>query len=164
MIKVKGDLVEAFKNNELDVIAHQVNCKGVMGGGIARQIRDNFPAHYNDYLEYIVDLEKIINDSGQEMKSKYLLGGVAVTTVSENKTIACIFGQDEYGGTERNTNYAALMEGLTFVARESYARKLKVGIPKYIGCGLGGGSWDIVSSLILDLEESTGIEFHMYEL
>ena len=35
MLEVKGNLLEA----DVDVIMHQVNCKGVMGAGVARQIR-----------------------------------------------------------------------------------------------------------------------------
>lgn len=38
MIKIiQGDLLEAKEN----IIAHQVNCKGVMGSGVAKQIKQN---------------------------------------------------------------------------------------------------------------------------
>ena len=40
MIKhIKGDI---FKSNA-DAILHQVNCQGVMGSGIAKQVKENFP-------------------------------------------------------------------------------------------------------------------------
>ncbi|WP_411668007.1 hypothetical protein [Bacillus subtilis] len=39
MIKIiQGDLLEAKEN----IIAHQVNCKGVMGSGIALQIKKKY--------------------------------------------------------------------------------------------------------------------------
>lgn len=44
---VNGDV---FKCKE-DLIIHQVNCKGVMGGGIALEIRKRFPQVYNRYKE-----------------------------------------------------------------------------------------------------------------
>jgi len=44
-----------FKNgNLLDapelMKVHQVNCKGVMGGGIAKQIKERYPLVYKTYL------------------------------------------------------------------------------------------------------------------
>jgi len=34
-----GDVLKA----ETKVIAHQVNCKGVMGAGLAKQVKSKFP-------------------------------------------------------------------------------------------------------------------------
>ena len=46
MIKVVyGDLMQATE----DIIVHQVNCKGVMGSGVAKQIKANFPEVFNEY-------------------------------------------------------------------------------------------------------------------
>ena len=39
-----GDLLESNCN----FICHQVNCQGVMGSGIAKQIRNLFPFVYED--------------------------------------------------------------------------------------------------------------------
>ena len=36
----KGDLIEDAK---VDIVCHQTNCQGVMGAGIAKQIRDTWP-------------------------------------------------------------------------------------------------------------------------
>lgn len=46
MIKiVKGDILQASE----DIIGHQVNCQGVMGAGLAKQIRNKYPHVYDEY-------------------------------------------------------------------------------------------------------------------
>jgi hypothetical protein len=35
-----------------NVVAHQVNCVGVMGSGVALAIRDKYPRVYTEYLEF----------------------------------------------------------------------------------------------------------------
>ena len=50
MIKiVKGNLLDATE----DIIAHQVNCMGVMGSGLAKQIRNKYPEVYANYKDYL---------------------------------------------------------------------------------------------------------------
>ena len=46
---INGDLLKVQKELNLDVICHQVNCQGVMGSGIAKQIRDTYPIVYDNY-------------------------------------------------------------------------------------------------------------------
>lgn len=46
MIKIReGNL---FDSNA-DIIAHQVNCQGIMGSGVARQIKKKYPEVFNMY-------------------------------------------------------------------------------------------------------------------
>ena len=45
---VKGNLLDS----NCDYICHQVNCQGVMGSGIARQIRERWPEVYKDYYDH----------------------------------------------------------------------------------------------------------------
>jgi O-acetyl-ADP-ribose deacetylase (regulator of RNase III) len=40
-----GDLFEA----DVDALVNAVNCRGVMGGGIAKEFRERFPFYYHDY-------------------------------------------------------------------------------------------------------------------
>lgn len=49
MIKiVNRDIILA---NE-QIIAHQVNCKGVMGSGVAKSIKTAYPEVYNEYKKF----------------------------------------------------------------------------------------------------------------
>ena len=35
----------------VDIIGHQVNLHGIMGGGVAREIKERFPDVYEEYRE-----------------------------------------------------------------------------------------------------------------
>lgn len=101
----KGDLL----NTDAQLICHQVNCKGVMGSGLAKQVRSRFRPVYEIYRGFCHDTEPDV-----------LLGTfLAVTTdgriVRHNdleqiraKTIINIFGQNGYG---RGGCYAYLFDG-----------------------------------------------------
>lgn len=78
MIIVNGDLLES----PLRIIAHQVNCKGVMGGGIARQLRWEYTGLFEEY-------QKHIKDCDNPLGSYYLF-----RAKNENKEILNIFGQE----------------------------------------------------------------------
>lgn len=134
MIKeVIGNLLET----EADVICHQVNCKGVMGAGIAKQIADTILTD-KELLRY--------QDACRTLGSK-LLGCVMYLGEGDHPKIANVFGQDDYKNGERQTNYAALRCGLNFVA-DNFP-DAKIAIPGLIGCGLAGGDWEIVKNEIL---------------
>ena len=45
---INGDLL----SSQEDYICHQVNCMGVMGAGVALQIKKVYPDVYNQYQEY----------------------------------------------------------------------------------------------------------------
>ena len=52
MIKtVNGNILEATE----DIICHQVNCQGVMGSGLAKQIRSKWPSVFADYKTTAID-------------------------------------------------------------------------------------------------------------
>lgn len=47
MIKIiKGNLLDEFANNKLDYIFHNANIRNTFGAGIAKQIKERFPAAY----------------------------------------------------------------------------------------------------------------------
>ena len=123
MITIKGNLL----NQKEGIILHQVNCKGVMGAGIAKQIRLLYPQHYIDYIN-----------------SQQKLGNIVVTHVSPSLTIIGLFAQDSYGRHKQYTDYNALEQCLIKVAQLNVQ---PIYAPYKIGCGLGGGDWNIVKSL-----------------
>lgn len=123
---------------DADVIVHQTNCKGVMGAGIAKQVRDQFPDVFKKY--------KALCDRYRHNTSE-LLG--ACQFVEENgKTICNAFGQDGFNKPGCNTDYIALRECLKKIAKR-YSEKT-VALPYKIGCGLAGGDWFIVETMIRD--------------
>lgn len=140
MIKiVEGNILDAKEG----IICHQVNTRGVMGAGLARQIRDKYPSTYKKYVLYCKS--KSVDD---------LLGDVLFT--QEDKLIANIFGQKDYGREKQQTDYNALRNGFRRVFNRASGRDNKtctysVAIPQGIGCGLAGGDWNVVYGIIEDV-------------
>lgn len=134
---------------ERGIIFHQVNCMGVMGGGIARAIALKWPKVESAYVA------KCAMVSNQEK----LLGRVLVCKADEELYVANVFGQNNVSRTTRQTDYNATVE-----AFETFQRAVEcvhvdnieiltavehgLYFPYTMGCGLGGGNWKIYSAII----------------
>lgn len=120
-----------------DIICQQVNHQGVMRAGLANQIANKYPDIVKGYRRFCktYPFEKI-KDCG------------LVNFFEGDKLIANIFGQEYYGRDERYTDYEALTSGLETVWRVAVYDLLSIAIPYKIGCGLGGGDWNIVEGII----------------
>lgn len=151
MYKVhKGDVL---KDSSAQVIAHQVNCKGSMGAGIAKTIASLYPETNKQYKEYC---------------NQFIFGsplGDCLLTQEGNRYIANIFGQDEYYGWGNKTDYRALRSGLVKLMREMQNKGLKhVSFPYMIGCGLAGGNIETVMGIIKEVFDNTGILVDFYDI
>ncbi len=139
-------MIEYIKGNILNVtegiIVQQVNCKGVMGAGLAKQIRDKWPSVYDRYLDRVY----------YSPKNEDLLGITVWNKVDINLFVASIFGQYDYGHGTKFTIYPALFKGLDYVFGMAEIDQIPVYIPKGLGCGLAGGNWDFVEAYIQDLD------------
>lgn len=136
MIKiVEGNILNASEN----IIGHQVNCQGVMGAGLAKQIRKKYPEVFHNYSELV---------SNSKNKSD-LLGKMQLVTCGENKWVANIFGQYSYGRENINyTSYIALEDAMIYLRDFAIKHDLTVALPYGIGCGLAGGNWEVVEGMI----------------
>ena len=65
--------------------------------------------------------------------------------------IVSFFGQEYYGTDRRHTNYFSLLNGLKTVFDYAETQGYSVAIPYGIGCGLGGGDFDIVLLTMKDI-------------
>jgi O-acetyl-ADP-ribose deacetylase (regulator of RNase III) len=119
------------------VIVHQTNCQGVFGGGIALKIKKLYPDVYEEYHSHCI-----------KHLSSELMGTVLYVRpkARHNLIIANAFGQNDYGTHERQTNYEALTRCFESV-NSLIEPEIHIHYP-LIGCGLGGGSWKIVSAII----------------
>jgi O-acetyl-ADP-ribose deacetylase (regulator of RNase III) len=135
MIKiVEGDIFNSPTNS---IICHQVNCKGVMGNGIAKTIKNKYPSVYLQYKNFCIGIYK-----------KYLLGmGYLTMDHKTGRIIANLFGQYSYG-SGLQTDYKALESAFEDVRNFIDVHALPVAIPFGIGCGLAGGNWEIVYNII----------------
>ena len=96
MIKIiDGDILQASE----DIICHSCNCQGVMGGGVAKQIKEKYPDIYRQYKKLC-----------DRTESKELLGSVQLIGCDDGKIIANLFGQYKYGTDKQQTDYKALEE------------------------------------------------------
>lgn len=136
---INGNILDVTEG----IIVHQVNCKGVMGAGLAKQIRNKYPVVYTKYREFI---------NGADPTS--LLGKHQITRVTNTLIVLNIFGQLNYGTSTMQTDYAAFENALsTFSNLYKLSEKVNtkhspIYFPYGIGCGLAGGDWNIISKLI----------------
>lgn len=138
-------MIKYVKVNALDlkegVIAHQVNCKGVMGAGIAKQIKEKFPIVFDEYKTLCYK-----NNNDKDL----LLGNAQLIQTNKDNIYVCnLFGQNTYSAKTKQTNYLALNLALYKMLKQIEDLGIKnVAIPHKIGCGLGGGDWGIVKNMI----------------
>ena len=144
--EVQGDI---FKVKDLDIIAHQANCFHTMGSGIAAQVREKYPAAYE------ADCQTGNGDKGK-------MGTLSMADIPRDDgtilTIVNIYGQYTFERDRRATSYDALYDGLStlkghMLRIEPYKHKKAwhLGVPKFMGCALGGGSWIVVNAMLYDL-------------
>lgn len=136
----------------LQIFGHQCNCFGVMGAGIAKQIKGRNPNLFKEYYKYC----KTPSDAHS------ILGTVQfVKTDDGHQIVANMFGEYSFcesiapyeeGGKPRHTDYDALKECLHRLHTYMVVNDLKTGgLPDHIGCGLAGGNWDgVVYPMIKD--------------
>ena len=146
-----GNLLDA----QTDVIAHQVNCQGVMGSGVARQIKERWPNVFNEYQNYCHDIW-----------SHQLLGSCLLASIDNNRYIANLFGQSRYGRTrERYTNYEALYISLkSLFAQMIGINKKSIAFPYKMSSDRGGADWDVVLAMIKSVFKDTNITIEIWSL
>lgn len=133
-------------------LCHQVNCKGVMGSGLALSIKQIYPEVYEQYRIAVLEC---LTDS--------LLGQCQIcTTYDFNQFVANLFGQDEYGTDTRKTNYEALYNSLVTL-KELVPTNSVVAFPKNLGSQLAGGNWNIILTMITEVFKDTDISVYIVE-
>lgn len=156
---VNGDLLKA----DLPVIAHQTNCLGVMGGGIAKSIKNRWSNVFTQYKSLCTNV----------IHNHKLLGRTQICATNDTpiKEVANLFG--EYSFTEsvapyenRHTDYDALRNALASLKEKLIILGYdKVGIPYKLGCGLAGGDWDgVVYPMLQEIFNDNTVTLYIYKL
>jgi hypothetical protein len=140
MIKhIKCDIFESGA----DVICHQVNCQGVMGSGIAKQVKEKFPEVYTRYIE----LYNTVPRRAQLLGVCQPCGTDLISKNNNNTIIMNLFAQENFGYDGKcYTDYNALRKCLEMVNTISEGNI--IAIPYLMGCHRGGGDWNIVYKMI----------------
>jgi len=143
LIYKEGNLLLA---KDVVVCAHSCNCQNTFGSGIARSVREMYPAAYKA-------------DCDATKANTNILGNFSVGYIPTDNNLSFIsriynlYGQNLYGRGTRQTNYDALYSALEGMAHDLVENDMDlptppVGFPYLMGSFRGGGSWDIVSRLI----------------
>ena len=132
---ITGDAVAALGRGGITALGHQVNLRGAMGAGIARQISQAYPVVLEPY--------RVAVRCGE-----LRLGGMLPVEVRPGRWIINLAAQEGVGWHHRQTDYAALAAALRLFAGFAHDRGLLAGLPYGIGCGLAGGEWGIVLPMI----------------
>ena len=129
-----------------DIICHQVNEYGVMGAGIAKQIKEKYPKAFDDYTKAI----KEAKGKGKNLPMFVL------SKQPDSVVVANMF-------TQRNgeTNLEILRNAVVFLGMQIidlfitklkfnemtgifFDRPFRVGIPYKYGCGIAKGDWESI--------------------
>lgn len=154
IIYKKGNLF----TTDADIIIHGCNCQGVMGSGVAKQIKEKYPEAYAEYKR-------------QEKRCGLKVGDISkFVNSTDGKIIINAMTQYNYGRDNQiYADYNGIRSCLRKISNEINFRKTifnilenpTLAMPK-IGCGLGGGDWNIVSKIIE--EELVDFEVEIWEL
>jgi len=150
LLVINKDLLKSRQ----DIIGHQVNCQGVMGKGLALQIK-RLGGVYEEYQNFCKSEDNKAN----------LLGKCQIVKSTEGRYVANLFGQCNYnkiGENIRRTDYHKLEESLYNLKDYAVKNKLSVALPYKIGCELAGGDWNIVKDIILKVFNDYPVVIHKY--
>lgn len=124
---------------------HGCNSRGVMGSGIAAQVRKDYPPAYRVYREAFVTLA----DPSQGLR----LGSTTHVLCTDGRTIINAVTQADFGRDPNRVyvSYEAFPPVLrsisNIVAAAGYGPEEPVAFP-LIGAGLANGSWTRIAELI----------------
>lgn len=137
-------IIEKAKNllsTKAPIIAHQVNCRGIMGAGVAKEIKNNILPN-KEYQKY---------QEACKRPAKELMGSCMLSVTAPClPNVMNLFAEDKPTGNGLDTDYQALRR--CFETLMAYCKKndiYYIAIPGYIGCGLAGGDWNFVFSQII---------------
>jgi O-acetyl-ADP-ribose deacetylase (regulator of RNase III) len=151
--KKTGDLLSV----ERGIIVHGCNCQGAMGSGVARLVRNKWPAVYDVYnVIYrtyglkLGDIQLIASSAegaSDASKSPFLYGmsaQLAKDIIVVNAMTQLHFGSDK---NVVYVDYDAVFTAFSSIRSVAQGTGLPVHFP-LIGCGLANGKWERVSELI----------------
>ena len=153
---IKGNLLD-FPNG-ITVIGHGCNTQGKMKSGIAKSIVEKWPK----VAEADLYMFKHYNS---------LLGRVGLVLVNEEeaketRTVANLYQQSttrtSHPDKKVHLKYSALVSALTTLRDIYLGTGTHFGFPKFMGCGLAGGDWHVVETLIDEIFENEQVTIVEY--
>ena len=146
---VQGDLIALALSGHFDVIIHGCNCDCVMGAGIARSIREQFPE------AYAADVKTKAGDTSK-------LGTYTAASCSRGAyeiMVVNAYTQANPSGSGVLVNYESVRSVMQLI-KQNFSGS-RIGYPK-IGAGLARGDWSVIAGIITDElcgEDHTLVEY-----
>jgi len=133
-----------------DAFGHGCNCQKRMASGVAYAVRTTF-------------FEMVEADTADEREPKGRLGEMIKVPLGNGRVGYNIYSQFMYGRDTRKVDYDALRKGVTAVCEDLIEDgKTSLALPR-IGCGLAGGEWSVVSGILEEVSNETGIDITIYD-
>ncbi len=153
---VRGDLVVAALNGQVDIMVHGANCYCVMGNGIARDVHQK--------ISQAFEADKTTTPGDRSKLGKYTLAKI---TATNNKPVQVInaYTQFTYWDPKDMFYLSALRSafaGIKFTYANKGDENVVIGIP-LIGAGLARGNWKEISDVIEEIDFSeSGIKIVVF--
>lgn len=148
LVYKSGCIIEAGKSGDINVLFQQNNCFCTRKSGIAPLIDKAFGVGKVDNNTIRGDKNKI-GHYVEELSTQFNVENQIATQVM----VVFMYGQYYYGKDKKQyTDYNAVHNALVSYSYANLCKNhsLKIGIPYGIGCGLGGGDWNIIEQIIKD--------------
>lgn len=146
LVYKKGDILKAEEN----VICHQVNVQGVMGGGLAKQVASTYPNVYEKYKNYC----SLLSNNYELLGHDYI-----PVKAKENQFIANCFTQKP----NFDTDYDAIINCFSALMNVCKKSNRTIAVPYKYGCGIAHGDWNIVSQIFERLSNEIGVDIVIYQ-
>jgi O-acetyl-ADP-ribose deacetylase (regulator of RNase III) len=143
---IQGDILEA----ETDAIVNTVNCKGIMGKGLALEVKKKYPENFKKYQD--------VCESGSLRP-----GDIFVFEIGKLFPPHYVFNfatKDHWKGKSK-IEYIRI--GLNNLIIDIEKLNLQsIAVPP-LGCGYGGLDWEIVKPIILSAFNEISVELYLFE-
>lgn len=146
-----------FKNASIftsteDVLVNPVNCKGVMGAGLALEFKNLYPKMFEEY--------KKVCDMGRMHPGDVLWYKIEGNAFPPH-AILCAATKDHWRAqSDYNVIADCLKNIIIFMGGSGYN---SIALP-YLGCGLGGLSKDVVGNMIKGWFKEIPISVVVYDI
>lgn len=131
---------------EEDCIAHGCNCEGIMGAGLAKQVKKHYPESFKEYRDRCLD-------------GNFTPGGLFFDKRFDKPLLHMATQETIKEGAKIEYIEQCLKKLMVFYRTYEIS---SVALPK-IGAGLGGLFWEDVKGKIVKLFLEHSLEIHVYE-
>lgn len=149
MQQVKGNLIDLAFKGDFDLIAHGANCQGLMGSGIAYEIKQRISGATIADHTYKKSMEKIFG----YFHPKYMLGTLSEYEITPEEMLYHNSPKFKvlnlYTQVQPGPNFDLFNGLIPALTKVNYIYKgKKIGVP-FIGAGIGGGDWSKIKPILL---------------